>query len=228
MHRLLLLICLTSLGAVSHALAQASVVTQKPMTAQASAAPKPEASSQPLWKDLSAAEQTTLRPLAANWDGMNIGQKRKWLTVAKDFPKLPAPEQAKMHARMTEWTALSSQQRAAARINFAQNRELTDGLTPEQRQVQWQAYQQLSPEEKRKLAESAPKASIAGAAPAVKPQPVLKKEARPEFGTAKVLAKAKASPNPPAEGRKIAVAPHVTEHGSILPGHTSAETTEKP
>jgi Protein of unknown function (DUF3106) len=232
MRRLWLLIGLAGFAAGSYTVAQ-TAATPAPKPAATAAAPaaampiKAAPSSQPLWKDLSPAEQSALRPLAANWDGMGLGQKRKWQSVAKDFDKLPADQQAKMHARMTEWTSLSPQQRAEARINFAQHRELTDGLTPEQRKVQWQAYQQLSPEEKRKLADSAPKASIAGAAPAAKPQPVLKKEPTPEFGTAKVLAKAKALPNSPAAGKKISVASHVSEQGSILPGST-AEHAEKP
>ncbi len=204
----------------SVAQAQAQTIASEPAK-KASIAAKPAAANKPLWSDLSTAEQAALRPLSANWDGMGIGQKRKWQTVAKDFDKLPAAQQAKMHTRMTEWTALSPQQRADARINFAENRQLTDGLTPEQRKVQWQAYQQLSPEEKRKLAESAPKASIAGAAQATKPQPVLKKEPAPQFGTAKVLANAKLSSSAPAPGKKIAVAPHVSEQGSVLPGNIS-------
>ncbi len=230
MRRLLLLICLTSLGAGSFALAQTQPhIAKAPAATAAPASPaKPTVTSQPEWKDLSATEQAALRPLTANWDSMGLGQKRKWLSVAKDFDKLPAPQQAKMHTRMTEWTALSPQQRAAARVNFAENRELTDGLTPEQRKVQWQAYQQLSPEAKRKLAESSSKASVAGAAPAAKPQPVLKKEPTPEFGTAKVLAKAKTTPNSPAPGKKISVASHVSEQGQILPGHSLGNTAEKP
>jgi Protein of unknown function (DUF3106) len=217
------LICLTSLAAGSAALSQ----TSPGEPAKSAVAIKPTAASTPTWKELSASEQTALRPLAANWDSMGIGQKRKWQSVAKDFDKLPAPQQAKMHARMTEWTALSSKQRADARINFAQNRELTDGLTPEQRKVQWQAYQQLSPEEKRQLAQSAPRASLAGAAPAAKPQPVLKKEPKPDFGTAKVLANAKSATSLSSPSKKIAVAPHVATHGSVLPGSMS-DTSSKP
>jgi Protein of unknown function (DUF3106) len=207
-------------GSLMVSVAQAQTIASEPVK-KVSIAAKPAATNKPLWSDLSAAEQAALRPLSANWDGMGIGQKRKWQTVAKDFNKLPAAQQTKMHTRMTEWTALSPKQRADARINFAENRELTDGLTPEQRKAQWQAYQQLSPEEKRKLAESAPKASIAGAAQATKPQPVLKKEPTPQFGTAKVLANAKLSSSAPAPGKKIAVAPHVSEQGSVLPGNIS-------
>lgn len=224
-----LLICLTSLvaGLVTSSVALSQTIVSSEST-KTSATAKPALANKPLWKELSPAEQTALRPLSANWDSMGIGQKRKWQSVAKDFDKLAAPAQATMHTRMTEWTALSPKQRADARINFAENRQLTDGLTSEQRKVQWQAYQQLSPEEKRKLADSAPKASIAGAAPAAKPQPVLKKEAAPEFGTGKVLAKAKTAPATPAPGKKITVASHLSDFGQILPGNSATETPEKP
>jgi hypothetical protein len=200
----------------------AAPATAAPATSKLNASAQPSAG--PLWNQLSAPEQAALKPLAANWDGLSIGQKRKWISVSKDFSRLSPAEQSKVHARMTEWSALSSQQRAAARQNFAQNKELTDGLTPEQRKVQWQAYQQLSPEEKRKLAESAGRPAVAGAAPAARPQPVLRKEPTPEFGTAKVLAKAKSSPA--SQNGKIAVAPHVQQQGALLPGSLPTENNK--
>ncbi len=221
----LFLIGLSGLLAASAAFSQ---LAAKPAPASPSPIQAKVAPGQPLWKELTAKEQTALSPLSAEWDEMRLGQKNKWLSVAKDFDKLPAPQQTKMHARMREWTALSPQQRATARLNFAQHRELTDGLTPEQRSVQWQAYQQLSPEEKRKLADSAPKASLAGSAPPAKPQPVLRKEPAPEFGTAKVLERAKITPSPPATGKKITVAPHVASQGLILPGNPTPESASKP
>jgi Protein of unknown function (DUF3106) len=227
----LLLVCLAGFTAVSASLAQTLGAPLTPKSAPAAiaqSATQPSSLNQPLWKDLSGQQQAALRPLGANWDALALGQKRKWLSVAKDFEKLPAAQQAKMHTRMTDWTALSSQQRADARQNFAQHRELTDGLTAEQRKVQWQAYQELSAEQKRKLAESALKAPSSGAATAIKPQAVLKKEPPPEFGTGKVLAKAKAAPNTPAPGKKITVASHVADQGSILPGNAAQETTAKP
>jgi hypothetical protein len=221
--RLLSLLCFSGL------LLSAGLSAQTPSKPATSSSPlaSAQAAEQPLWQSLSAKEQAALRPLAANWDGMAAAQKRKWLTVAKDFEKLPAPQQAKMHDRMTQWVALSPQQRAQARFNFAQNRDLTDGLTPEQRKVQWEAYQQLSPEERRKLAASAPSASLAGAAPAAKPQPLLRKEAPPQFGTAKVLNRAQHLPAAPAAGKRIAVAPHVAEQGILLDGKPSALAPEK-
>jgi hypothetical protein len=200
-----------------------SIATASPANNPSNPASKPLV--KPLWSELSAKEQAALKPLAANWDGLSIGQKRKWISVSKDFDRLPPAEQSKVHARMTDWTTLSPQQRASARQNFAQNKELTDGLTPEQRKVQWQAYQQLSAEEKRKLAENAGRPAMLGAAPAAKPQPVLKKEPAPQFGTAKVLAKARAaSAAQTSSNGKIAVAPHVQQQGAVLPGHLPAES----
>ena len=118
----------------------------------------------PTWKELTPAQQTSLKPLAANWSGIGEGQKRKWLAVSKNYPALPAPEQAKLHSRMTEWASLSQQQRSQARLNFAETKK----LSPDEKAANWQAYQALSPEDRQKLAANA-SPTPAGAAVAVKP-----------------------------------------------------------
>ncbi len=113
-------------------------------------------------------QQQSLQPLAASWSALSEGQKRKWLEVSKSYPNLPAADQAVMHSRMVEWVAMSPQQRAAARLNFAKAKELSKQLTAEEKKAKWQTYQALSPEEKARLAsKAAPKP--AGAATAVKP-----------------------------------------------------------
>lgn len=134
----------------------------KSVPAKAPAIPKAEAS--PTWRELTPAQQSSLKPLAANWASIGEGQKRKWLALSKNYPSLPAPEQAKLHSRMTEWTSLSQQQRTQARLNFAETKKLSPG----EKTANWQAYQALSPEDRQKLAATAtPKP--AGAAAAVKP-----------------------------------------------------------
>ena len=65
---------------------------------------------------------------------------------------------------MTDWAALSVQQRNQARLNFAE----TNKLAPDDKKAQWEAYQALSAEEKQKLAAGATK-KPAGAAIAIKP-----------------------------------------------------------
>ena len=124
--------------------------------------------SKPGWAELNPQQQQNLKPLANSWNGISEAQKRKWLEVSKNYPSLPAADQGVMHSRMNEWVAMSPQQRAAARLNFAKTKELSKELTPDEKKAKWQTYQALSPEEKAKLAAKAtPKPT--GAAIAVKP-----------------------------------------------------------
>ena len=159
-------------------LLQSWVHAQTPLTTPAPApAPKAAASaaksalpvaSKPGWAELNPQQQQNLKPLATSWNGISEAQKRKWLEVSKNYPSLPAADQAVMHSRMNEWVAMSPQQRAAARLNFAKTKELSKELTPDEKKAKWQTYQALSPEEKAKLAAKAtPKPT--GAATAVKP-----------------------------------------------------------
>jgi hypothetical protein len=131
--------------------------------------PKPVAAApQSGWAELTSMQQQSLKPLATSWNGISEAQKRKWLEVSKGYPKLSATDQAVMHSRMNEWVAMTPQQRAAARLNFAKTKELANKLTPEEKKAKWQSYQALSPEEKAKLvAKATPKPT--GAATAVKP-----------------------------------------------------------
>jgi cell division septation protein DedD len=191
------------------AYAQANGGANSVSSASASAQP-----SQPAWKDLSAAQQTALAPLSAQWPTISAERKIKWLEVSKNYANLPAPEQAKLHSRMADWAALSPQQRASARYNFSQNQALTSGLTAEQRSAQWQAYQLLSPEEKSKLAASSAKPA-AGPAVALRPADPLRSSPPPKFGTAKALAQQSEPAKAPVT--KISIAPHLQKGNSLMP-----------
>ena len=122
----------------------------------------------PGWTELSAVERDILKPLAPSWNALNPGHKSKWRQMAKSYPSLPTEEQVKMQGRMKEWVALTPQQRAQARLNFAKTKELSKELTPEEKIAKWQAYQALSEEERRNLAAKAPPKPV-GAAAAAKP-----------------------------------------------------------
>ena len=142
---------------------QAPASPTKPSTTS-KAVVRPAIEAKPLWKDLTPSQQQSLKPLGANWANLDEAQKRKWLALSKNYQALPAPEQAKLHSRMTDWASLSPQQRIEARLNFAE----TKNLSSSDKNAKWQAYQALSPEEKQKLAaKAAPK--HAGATAAVKP-----------------------------------------------------------
>lgn len=109
-------------------------------------------SSRPTWRELSPAQQQALSPLATHWDRLSEERKRKWLLISKNFSSRSPAEQVKLHRRMSEWVTLSQRQRIQARQNFSEIKK----LSPEQRAAEWEAYQSLSADERRKLATQAP------------------------------------------------------------------------
>jgi hypothetical protein len=192
----------------------ASAQTTNPPATDSARAGAAAQAPQAEWQSLSPAQQLALAPLAKYWPGISQPQKNKWLELSKNYAALPAPEQAKLHARMADWATLSPQQRMQARQNFAQNQALTDGLTADQRKAQWQAYQLLSPEEKSKLAANSPKIAP-GPAAALRPADPLKSSPPPQFGTAKVLAQQAEPAKSPRQ--KISIAPHLQKGNSLMP-----------
>lgn len=164
--------------------------------------PKPVAKrpTKPRWSELTAAQQQALAPLAGTWDTVSVAQKRKWLAISRTFPKMSGAEQDKLHSRMTDWVGLSPQQRTQARLNFGQ----TQQLAPSDKKAKWEAYQALSPEEKRKLAARAPKAPTAAAA--VRP-----------IAPDKLAGVPRARHKPHNNTARIAAAPNQVDHNTLLP-----------
>ena len=186
-------------------------------TAPAAKAPVPAAAASkavkttggPAWSELSTAQQQSLTPLASQWGTISEAQKRKWIALSQNYPKLAPDEQVKLHSRMTEWVALSPQQRTQARLNFADTRK----IPPDDKKAKWEAYQSLTPEEKARLAADA-KPKAAGAAAAVKPVPPQK--------LAKVPPKATAEQK---ERTRIAAPPNQVDHNTLLPQKPVAAKT---
>jgi hypothetical protein len=139
----------------------------RPATARASGASVAKQSvklgTRPLWSELTEAQRQALAPLSGKWDSVSEAQKRKWLAMSQNYPKMSGAEQAKLHSRMTEWVALSPQQRTQARLNYGN----TQQISPDDKKAKWEAYQALPAEEKKKLAAGASKPPPA--AVAVKP-----------------------------------------------------------
>lgn len=183
--RHLALLTLAVLAAVSHA--------QQPGTPTAPAARQPAAPSvtHPTWSELSPAQRQALAPLAPTWERLSEPHKRKWTALAQNFHNLPPAEQSKLHSRMREWAALSPQQRTLARLNFGE----TQQVSSDEKKAKWEAYQALTPEQKRKLAAGAgPKPPTTAAA--VKPVPADKLAPMP-----------KADPNEAKPARIVVVPP---------------------
>ncbi|CAN7467201.1 DUF3106 domain-containing protein [Variovorax sp. LjRoot84] len=127
-----------------------------------------QVASKPLWRDLTARQQRALAPLAPHWDGLTEPHKRKWLALSRNYAALPPADQEILHSRMIEWAALSNHQRTQARFNFAEVKQ----VPVDERKAKWEAYQALSEEEKRKLAERA--TPRPGAAATFRPVPPQK------------------------------------------------------
>jgi len=111
---------------------------------------QPAANNKPRWQDLTVSQQKALAPLAERWTDMPLVSKRKWLEISKNFDKLSSAEQEKSHLRMSEWVALSRKERTQARLTFADSKS----MDAQQKAAHWQAYQELSDEEKRRLAQA--------------------------------------------------------------------------
>jgi hypothetical protein len=147
-----------SIGAVStlmpslHAEASVSDATNSFTLSAGSLQKKPATkvveATKPAWIDLTASQKIALLPLRDNWHFLGDTSKRKWIALSVNFQLLAVAEQVKLHARMNEWVALSQQQRTEARLNFTQSK-----LVPQShKSATWEAYQALSPEDKKRLA----------------------------------------------------------------------------
>ena len=131
----------------------------------AAVAPKPAVVAKPLWSELNLSQQLALQPLAEHWNSLSLGHKRKWLAITRNYPKMTPEEQTVMHSRMSGWATLSQQQRVQARLNFAEVKQ----IPADERKAKWEAYQALSDEQKRELAEKAAVKPPRGAAIPAKP-----------------------------------------------------------
>lgn len=189
-------------------------LAQPEAIATPASAPKIAAPTKPLWSALTPAEQTALRPLAPHWNGISEPHKRKWIALSRNYADMKPEDQATLHSRMTEWAGLSSQQRAQARLNFAEVKR----LPVDERKAKWEAYQALSEEEKRKLADSARNTRPASAALSTRPVPARKLAPVPAIPS--TLAKGEHAP-------RIQLAPPLPAVAAVpvLPAATTAPLT---
>lgn len=159
----------------------------------------------PTWSQLNTTQQQSLAPLASTWNTLPEGQRRKWIALGQNYPNLAANDQQKLHSRMVEWAALNPKEREQARLNFTETKK----IAPSNLAANWEAYQALSPEERKKLAADAqPKQS--GAAVAIKPNPPSK------------LAEVPKATNTPDTKRPLITKPQSLDKNTLLP------TAQKP
>lgn len=119
----------------------------------------------PTWAELTRPQQEALRPLAQAWPGLSELHKRKWLVLTQNYADFSPQEQHKLQQRMSDWASLTARERAQARLHFAEVQQLPG----DERRAKWEAYQALSDEQRRKLADDILLAPPRGAALASRP-----------------------------------------------------------
>jgi len=145
-----------------------------PAVASATAADKPQSpgtkanaprNTRPTWAELTRSQQEALRPLAQDWPGLSELHKRKWLVLSQNYDEFSPQEQHKLQQRMSDWASLTARERAQARLHFAEVQQLPE----DKRREKWEAYQALSDEQRRKLADDILLQPPRGAAVASRP-----------------------------------------------------------
>ncbi len=128
---LALVLALPLLGGTSHVSAQGNLV----------------ALAQPLWSELTPIQRETLSPFEKQWNGLPVKEKRAWVKLADDFPKMQAAQQARARKRMQEWASLTTAQRKLARDNF----RLAKAVPSQEQKREFENYQSMSVEQRRVL-----------------------------------------------------------------------------
>ncbi len=139
-----LVMCAFSFG-VSTALAQSAPSPAHGKTA-AIPAKKPDGT----WESLKPSQQQILAPLESDWDYMHPDSRKKWIQVANIYPKMSEQDQQRLQSRMASWSKLSQKERRLARENYLSSLK----FPAEKKAEAWTAYQKLSDEQKKKLADA--------------------------------------------------------------------------
>jgi len=139
-----LVISVLGLG-VSSAAAQSAPSAASGKTA-AIPAKKPDGT----WESLKPTQQQILAPLESDWDYMLPDSRKKWIQVANIYPRMSGQDQQRLQSRMASWSKLSQKERRLARENYLSSLK----FPAEKKAEAWTAYQKLSDEQKKKLADT--------------------------------------------------------------------------
>lgn len=150
-----------------------SALAQTPTAAHGKATGIPEKKPDGTWEGLRPEQQKILAPLESDWDYMLPESRKKWIQVANLYPKMSEIDQQRLQSRMTSWSNLSQKDRRLARENYLSSLK----FPAEKKAEAWSAYQKLSDEQKKKLAqaEAIKKKPTAASAPTLQQHPITQK-----------------------------------------------------
>ena len=148
-------------------------LAQTPAGAHGKATGIPEKKPDGTWEGLKPEQQKILAPLESDWDYMLPESRKKWIQVANLYPKMSETDQQRLQSRMTSWSNLSQKDRRLARENYLSSLK----FPAEKKAEAWSAYQKLSDEQKKKLAQAEvnKKKPTAVSAPTLQQHPITQK-----------------------------------------------------
>jgi hypothetical protein len=121
----------------------------------------------PVWAELTPVQREVLAPLAAQWPQFDSNHKVKWLAISNKYPTMTPEQQGRLKQNIADWAKLTPEQHRLARESYAKAKK----LDADQKNEQWQQYQQLPEDQKQKLAaDAAAKKRIANV-PALQSKP---------------------------------------------------------
>lgn len=125
---------------------------------------------QPDWTHLTPEQQQILAPLASDWNNLDERRRKKWLLLAKRYPKMKPEQQQRLQTQMHDWAKLTPEQRRLARENYKK----LEKQPPEKREAVKQKWH-----ERQKLKQAAPGNAAPPGAPALPAAPGGDKAAAP-------------------------------------------------
>ncbi|HEY5293598.1 MAG TPA: DUF3106 domain-containing protein [Burkholderiales bacterium] len=93
------------------------------------------------WPQLTPEQQQILAPLSSDWNNFDDRKRKKWLLLAKRYPKMKPEAQQRLQTQMKDWAKLTPEQRRIARENYKKLAK----QPPEKREAvkqKWQEHQQ--------------------------------------------------------------------------------------
>lgn len=156
----------------------------------------PEKKPDGTWDSLKPSQQQILAPLESDWDYMHPDSRKKWIQVANIYPKMSSQDRERLQSRMASWSNLSQKERRIARENYLSSLQ----FPAEKKAEAWSAYQKLSDDQKKKLAETeVKKKPTAANAPTLQQHPISPKATLPPPVSAPVISTPVEAPNPSSE-----------------------------
>lgn len=157
-----------ALGPISFGISNAQTASGSAVT-QSKVVAAPEKKPDGTWEGLKPTQQKILAPLESDWDYMSPDSRKKWIQVSNIYPKMSAQDQERLQSRMASWSNLSQKDRRLARDNYLSSLK----FPAEKKAEAWNAYQKLSDDQKKKLAESeVKKKPTAANAPTLQQHPI--------------------------------------------------------